>query len=60
MLGLMVENMKDFGYMANSTAKENTYKMMDLLDTEYGRMGKELNGLMTKMINFYKIEKKYF
>ena len=45
-LGTMESNTKDGGRMGSSTEKVSTEKM-DVIEEEFGRMARELSGLMT-------------
>ena len=51
--GLTGKNMKVIGSMENNMEKENLYKMMADINTEYGRMANEPNGLRIKRTKMY-------
>jgi hypothetical protein len=42
--GVMGECMKEAGWMANSTVREDSFPKKELLEWVYGNLGKELNG----------------
>lgn len=58
MYGLMEEDMKDFGLMANNMAKVNIFSQMVWLRLDFGKMEKETSGWKMKMKAIYKIMKK--
>ena len=66
--GRMVEYMKGSGRMASSTDKENTFCQMVSRESDYGKMARELNGLIMnlkidlflKFINLNNKNLKYF
>jgi len=45
----MVEYMKGSGRMASSTDKENTFCQMVPRESDYGKMARELNGLIMNL-----------
>ena len=50
--GLMEEDTKENGFKENNMAMENTTSKIILWEKEFGRMEKELNGLMKKNENY--------
>lgn len=48
-LGLMVVSMMVLGHMVNNMEKGAMFFQIKLLDKDYGKMVKELNGLMRMM-----------